>query len=74
MNKHEFLQELSSVLYTNQDISDTTILANIPEWDSLGIMSTVTMYESFCNKSVSFEDLSSCNTIKDLMILAGVDE
>lgn len=74
MNKIEFLNELSSVLSTSQSITTSTMLSDIPEWDSLGIMSTVTMYETFCNKSVSIDDLSLCKNVEDLMVLAGINE
>ena len=74
MNKNEFLQELASVLGRNQKIMENMILEDIPEWDSLGIMNVVTMYENLFNKSLSIDELSQCKTIQDLMNLAGVNE
>ena len=74
MNKIEFLQELTSVLSISQSIVENTVLSDIPEWDSLGMMSTVTMYETFCNKLVSFDDLSLCKKVEDLIVLAGINE
>ena len=67
MNKEKFLEELAFALNRDEKISESMALKDLPEWDSLGIMCVVTLLEDTYQKSLTFDDLSKFNTVKDLV-------
>ena len=46
MTRDEFLVEMQDVLQTEEDLTLDMPLAEIPEWDSLAIMSTMAFLDS----------------------------
>ena len=67
MNKEKFLEELAFALNREEQINESMMLKDLPEWDSLGIMCVVTLLEDTYQKSLTFDDLSKFNTVKDLV-------
>jgi acyl carrier protein len=67
MNKEKFLEELAFALNRDEQINESMMLKDLPEWDSLGIMCVVTLLEDTYQKSLTFDDLSKFNTVKDLV-------
>lgn len=72
MNKDEFLREFSVAINRDDPVTEDMLLKDLPEWDSLGIMCVVTMFEDVYKRSLTFEEISKYETVKDLIKLAGI--
>lgn len=71
MNAQEFISELKDVLGTSMRIEPETVLSDIPEWDSLAMMSVVTLLASQFGSFVTLADLKECVTVLDIVTKAG---
>lgn len=74
MDKQTFLVELKNALNRENDIDENIVLASLPEWDSLGIMCVVTMFDDYFSINLDFSEINKYKTVKDLMQLAGIDK
>ncbi|MBR4127039.1 MAG: acyl carrier protein [Alphaproteobacteria bacterium] len=72
MTKEEFLNELTAIAGTTKKISEKTLLADIPEWDSLAAMSTVSFFEEKLKKEIDLGTIEQMKTVSDLMKAAGL--
>ena len=72
MNKQTFLDELKNALNRENHIDENMYLSSLPEWDSLGIMCVVTMFEDLFSVNLDFSEVAKMKTVKDLMELAGI--
>ncbi|MBE6444171.1 MAG: acyl carrier protein [Alphaproteobacteria bacterium] len=72
MNKEEFLNELKIAINTDTNLHEDIILEDLPEWDSLAIMCTISMFTDSLNIQMDFDEIKNFKTIKDLMNKAGI--
>ena len=66
MTAEVFAEDLKETLGTAMNISPDTVLADIPEWDSLSIMSVVTLLASKHGKMLSFSDVKEATTVREI--------
>ena len=72
MTKAEFLEELELVLNEDEgSISESTIIEEIPGWDSTGLLGVIALLDGDLGISANVEKLRACKTINDLMAIAG---
>jgi len=72
MNTQKFIDLLIEYLeIENKSITVDTQLKSLPEYDSLGIMSIISLVDEYFNKTLSTQELDKIETIKDLMALIG---
>lgn len=74
MNTQEFIEEFKETLGTSMRIDAETLLSDIPEWDSLSMMSVVTLLASQLSTFVTIADLKDCRKVSDIISKAGVLE
>lgn len=72
MTEFEFLKNFQDVLQTEDDISMETILADLDEWDSLAVMSTMAFLEGSFNVKTSMADYRNMVTVADVAKKAGI--
>lgn len=72
MNRDDFLVEMQDVLQTEEVLTFDTVLAELPEWDSLAIMSTMAFLDSNFGVKTSMADYATMKTIGDIAVRAGV--
>ena len=72
MTKDEFLKEMTEVLQTEGEISFDTVLADMPEWDSLSVMATMAFLGQNFNVKTSLQDYKKLHTLGDIAQLAGL--
>ncbi len=72
MNKEEFLNELKIAINTDTNLHEDIILEDLPEWDSLAVMCTISMFTDSLNIQMDFDEIKDFKTIKDLMNKAGI--
>lgn len=53
------------------DITPETLLADLPEWDSLAALGVIVMFDMEYNKTITGNDLKNCKAITDLFALLG---
>lgn len=66
MTKEEFYAELKNILQTNHEIDGATNLADLEEWDSLGIISIVSFWDQKYKVKTDYASLTRCSTASDL--------
>lgn len=72
MNTQKFIDLLIEYLeIENKSITVDMQLKSLPEYDSLGIMSIISLVDEYFNKTLSTQELDKIETIKDLMALIG---
>ncbi len=72
MNTQKFIDLLIEYLeIENKSITVDTQLKSLPEYDSLGIMSIISLVDEYFSKTLSTQELDKIETIKDLMELIG---
>ena len=64
-NMNEFCSKVADVLDVPQ-VSETDVLADFPEWDSLSVLSVVAMLDSNYGVNLSATDLKGIRTVADL--------
>ena len=72
MNREEFLEEMTDVLQTEEDLTFDTVLADLEEWDSLSIMSTMAFLDKNFGVKTAMADYKAMNTIEDIAKKAGL--
>lgn len=69
MTIEELLEEIKETLQRDEDITLEMNLHDIEEWDSLAIISIISLYDQLFSLVVKSEDLKKADTIKDLVDL-----
>ena len=72
MNKEEFLNELKIAINTDSELYEDLVLEDLPEWDSLAVMCTISMFADSHNIQMDFDEFKDLKTVKDLMNKAGL--
>ena len=75
MNKNEFLEKVKDILQYEYDeeLTDTTSLSDIEEWDSISIISIAALIDS-TGKKATVDELKNIKTVAELLNLAGINE
>ena len=53
------------------EVSAETVLAELPEWDSLAALGVIVMFDMEYGKTITGNDLKTCKTLQDLFALLG---
>ncbi|XEQ92336.1 hypothetical protein SCACP_11770 [Sporomusa carbonis] len=65
----EFIKELVNILeMNNSELSETIVLRN-GNWDSLAVLSTISLIDELYNVTVPGKQLMECSTIGDIITL-----
>jgi len=70
MTKEEFIEFLIETIDTEDEINENTLLDEIEEYDSIAILSLMSMYDDI-GVRVNPKDFVELKTIQDLINLAG---
>lgn len=67
MTAQEFLTKMKEdVLDTEMDVTLDTLLGDIEEWDSLGVVTFIAMAKAACGKKVERTAIVNAKTLQDL--------
>ena len=69
MNRQEILKGINSALEPEEEITESTVIADCDDLDSLALFNIV-IYLKSNGMSASLNDLAKCKTISDLLDLA----
>lgn len=68
MTLKEKLNLIEELLLIEKDtLEESTELGNIPEWDSMAVISTIAMFDSVYNKDIKSEDIKKFITVRDII-------
>jgi len=70
MTKEEFLELLAETMDTEEELDEKTSLDEIDEYDSIAVLSLMSMYDEMRVK-VTPNDFKDLKTVADLIGLAG---
>lgn len=73
MSHQQFIDNFLSATDFQEPVEVTmdTVLADLPEWDSLAALATIVMFDMEYNKTITGEDLHKIRTLNELYELAG---
>lgn len=74
MTRKEFLNKLEDALQLDYELSEDTLLENIEEYDSLGLLSITTLYSVLFDIYVQGKTLLECKSVTDLIDLIPIDK
>jgi acyl carrier protein len=70
MTKADFIEELELILNEEEgSISESTIIEDIPGWDSTGLLGVIALLDGELDVSANVDKLRECVTIGDLITL-----
>ena len=72
MNKEEFIEKLTDVLQTEEELKEDTVLEDLDEWDSLSKMTTMAFFDKELGIKVSFNEIGEFKTVGDVIQKAGI--
>lgn len=74
MTQSEFVEKLKIALNvtSEMEINADTVLATIPEYDSLGIVCVITMFADEFGVNTDYAAMENMKTVSDLMVVAGI--
>lgn len=70
MTQEEFLAHLADAMQRDEVLTPQMNLDSIDEWDSLAIVSLITLYESLFRIQLTGNTLKNCKSVEDLIQLA----
>lgn len=73
MTQIEFLEALKDALQREEDLSLDMALADLEEWDSLAIISLISLFDAQLGRKVSGNDLRGAVSVRDLLRLAKLE-
>ena len=71
MTKSEFLIAFQDVLQRDDPVEETTVLADLDEWDSLSKMATMAYFKGHFGIAITLDTLGKLEKVSDLINLAG---
>ncbi len=73
MSQQKFIEDfLSATDFQDPvEVNMDTILADLPEWDSLSALGVIVMFDVEYGKVITGDDLKNCVTLNDLYKLLG---
>jgi len=72
MTKQEFFKELEEVLEVDAgSITGDELLKDLPEWDSLAVLSFIAMVNEKLDVNLSADRLAKAKNVGDLILLLG---
>ena len=72
MERATFLKELADVLRVDAGAASPDLRLEDVVWDSLAVMSTVALIDEHCGVTVSGDELARCETLGDVLKIAGL--
>lgn len=74
MNKQEFIEQLVDILQLETELSETTNLKDLEEWDSMAYLGVMSLFDMEFGKNISTSEMKSISTVNDLVQLAELSE
>lgn len=69
MTKKEFLTHIQDALQREEELTPDMRLDTIEEWDSLAIVSLISLYDVHFRMSVTGNTLRECHKVSDLLAI-----
>ncbi|RDU73852.1 acyl carrier protein [Helicobacter anseris] len=67
MTQQELLLQIQDALQRDEALELSTKLNEIEEWDSLAIVSMISLYDTLFHLSVTGNELRNCKSVQDLV-------
>ncbi|OFW87463.1 MAG: hypothetical protein A3B66_04495 [Alphaproteobacteria bacterium RIFCSPHIGHO2_02_FULL_46_13] len=69
MKRSEFLENIIEVVEIENEVTESTVLADIKEWDSLAAVTTLALFNKKLGLKIPASELAKCTTVADLLDL-----
>ena len=71
MEKQEFLEKLTDILDCEEELAMDTMLEDVEEWDSLGVITFLAELAKYASSPVKADDVKAAKKVGDLYALLG---
>ena len=69
-----FLENFAKLIGVDQkELTQNFKLNEYAGWDSVAVLSTISIFEKYCNKSLTIEQVLACKDFGSLLALAKLD-
>lgn len=69
MKRSEFLENIIEVVEIENEVTESTVLADIKEWDSLAAVTTLALFNKKLGLKIPASEIAKCATVADLLDL-----
>ena len=69
MQRNEFFKKLANEIELEDSVNETSVLADIEEWDSLAAVTALAFFKKHLGLNVPADSLKTCKTIGDILDL-----
>ena len=66
MNKDEFAAEFKKIIDSDEEITISSVLEDLEDWDSLSAISVSAFMDKTFGKKVKVSDINKCSTVEDI--------
>lgn len=66
MTQEAFIEKMTDILDVDREITMDDKLSELEEWDSLGVVSYISMANISCNRKVEIKAVRHAATVRDL--------
>lgn len=74
MTQQELLNHIKDAIQRDEELSADMALEELEEWDSLAIVSMISLYDSLFSLTVTGNDLRECKKVEDLIQIAKISQ
>lgn len=67
VTREELLNQIKNALQREEDLQEETLINEIKEWDSLAIISLISLFDSLFSINLTYNELNGVINIKDLI-------
>lgn len=69
MKRSEFLESIIEVVEIENEVTESTVLADIGEWDSLAAVTTLALFNKKLGLKIAASEIAKCVTVADILDL-----
>ena len=70
MKRSELLSQMETILEVDEgSLKEDAALSDIPDFDSLAVLSLIALFDKHFNKIISGESILSCSKVNDILDL-----
>jgi acyl carrier protein len=67
MKRDELMNKIQSALQREDVLSEDTLFSDIKEWDSLSIISVISLFDELFSKSLTYREITELKSIRELI-------
>jgi len=67
MTRDELVNNIKSALQREEALSEDTLFGDIKEWDSLSIISVISLFDELFSTKLAYREITELRTVRELI-------